>query len=520
MARSSNHVRLTAAALSTLALGAVALSSACDSNSNGGNGAGGTTGSGGSPSTAGSSATAGSETTAGSGASGGSDGTAGSGAGGSGAGSSDGGADTGGGGSGNGGADAGAGGNGGSGGGVSGTRVPGTDGYDCAPPSGSTPTLKATAVVTTGLSEPISLSHAPNDATKRLFVVERAGTVRIIKDGALVTKPFLDVKSKVVAGTANGDERGLLGMAFHPEYANNGLFYLHYSDKADPNDTGDSVIEEYKAASATADEADPSSGRVVLKVEQPDNSSNTFRNHKGGAIDFGSDGFLYISLGDGGGSNDTDPSHGTGNGQNLAVLLGKILRINPVKGASSAYTNPPGNLKDKMAAAAPEIWDYGLRNPFRTSFDGCTGDFYIADVGQNLWEEVNIEKAGDGNKNYGWNKMEASRCFQPMTGCDETGITKPLAEYDHQAGKSITGGAVYRGSAIPALRGAYLYADYQSNTIWSLVYDREKGTASKPVSLKQDINNVTSIVAIRNGADGELYFVSLMGGIYRLEAAQ
>jgi glucose/arabinose dehydrogenase len=402
--------------------------------------------------------------------------------------------------------------------GAGGKRVAGTDGYDCSPPTGTVPALQAKAVVTSGLSEPIYLTHAPNDAA-RLFVVERAGTVRIVKQGSLVTKPFLDIKSKVVAGTANGDERGLLGMAFHPSYATNGLFYVHYSDKADANNTGDTIIEEYKVSAASADEADPASARSILKVEQPDNSSAAFRNHKGGGINFGSDGFLYIGLGDGGGSGDTDTSHGTGNGQNLAKLLGKMLRINPAPSGGAPYSSPPGNLKDKMAAAAPEIWDYGLRNPFRSSFDGCTGDLYIGDVGQDKWEEVDIEKVGEGNKNYGWNKMEGTHCYQPASGCDQTGVTKPFVEYDHNTGKSMTGGAVYRGKSIPALRGAYVYADFQTNAIWSLVYDRSKNTVSTPVSLKQDLNNVTSVVAISTGADGELYLVSLMGGIYRIEAA-
>lgn len=511
MARHLNHVRLTVA-FSTIALAAIALNSACDSNSD--------TPSGGAANAAGSSASNG----AGSSAAGSSTATSGTGPGTSGA------ANTG----GTGGAIAGnnaggttsagsasggaSGGGSGGGGTVEGMRVPGTNGYDCSPPSGAVPALKATAVVTSGLAQPIFAAHAPNDDAGRLFVLERAGTIRIVKAGAVLTKPFLDIKSKVVAGTANGDERGLLGMAFHPNYATNGLFYVHYSDKADADNTGDTIIEEYKVGSASPDEADAASARLLLKVEQPDNSSAAFRNHKGGAIDFGADGFLYIGLGDGGGSGDKDASHGTGNGQDLSKLLGKMLRLDPTKSASAAYTIPAGNLKDKMAAAAPEIWDYGLRNPFRTSFDGCTGDLYIGDVGQDKWEEVDIEKAGDGNKNYGWNKTEGLHCYQPASGCDETGTTKPVAEYDHDAGKSITGGAVYRGHAIPSLRGTYLYADYQSNTIWSTVYDRAKGTASTPKSLKQDINNVTSIVAIRNGADGELYFVSLMGGLYRLEA--
>jgi glucose/arabinose dehydrogenase len=469
---------------------------------------GGAVTSGGSLATAGTSAVSG--TGAGAGAQTGGANGAGTGSGGAAAGSSSGA------GGGAGGGGAGAAGNAGAGS-VGGMRVPGTNGYDCSPASGAVPALKATAVVSSGLSEPIFLTHAPNDDTGRLFVLERAGSVRIIKAGALVTKPFLDIKSKVVAGAANGDERGLLGMAFHPDYASNGLFYVHYSDKADPNNTGDTLIEEYKVSASSPDEAEPTSGRLVLKVEQPDNSSAAFRNHKGGGINFGADGLLYIGLGDGGGSGDTDASHGTGNAQNVGVLLGKILRINPLKAANAAYSTPAGNLKDKLAAAAPEVWDYGLRNPFRSSFDGCTGDLYIGDVGQDKWEEVDVEQAGEGNKNYGWNKIEGTHCYQPASGCDETGVVKPQVEYDHNAGKSVIGGAVYRGKAIPSLRGTYLYADYQSNTIWSTVYDRDKGSVSTPVSLKQDINNVTSIVAIRNGADGELYFVSLMGGIYRLD---
>ena len=515
MRRTLNPARVTT--LASLVVLAVALNSACDggaSNTPGGAGSSGnssgaaSTSAGNPPVTSGG-ASAGSNATPGAGTSSSAGNAVNAGASSSGASS--------------GGAAAGGGGTGNAGGavtsGVGGKRVAGTDGYDCTPPSGTVPALQAKAVVASGLTEPIYLAHTPNEASGRLFVIERAGTVRIVKDGALVTKPFLDIKSKVVVGKANGDERGLLGMAFHPGYATNGLFYVYYSDKADANDTGDSIIEEYKVSAASPDEADAASARLVLKIEQPDNSSTAFRNHKGGAINFGSDGFLYMGFGDGGGSGDTDASHGTGNGQNLTVLLGKMLRINPEKSGAAAYSSPPGNLKDKMAAAAPEIWDYGLRNPFRSSFDGCTGDLYIGDVGQDKWEEVDIEKPGEGNKNYGWNTMEGTHCYKPASGCTETGITKPVVEYDHNTGKSMTGGAVYRGKSIPALRGAYIYADYQSNAIWSLVFDRDKGTVSTPVSLKQDLNNVTAIVAIRTGPDGELYLISLMGGLYRLQAA-
>jgi glucose/arabinose dehydrogenase len=196
------------------------------------------------------------------------------------------------------------------------------------------------------------------------------------------------------------------------------------------------------------------------------------------------------------------------------------LRIDPRANGEAAYSSPPGNLRDSMASAAPEIWDYGLRNPFRFTFDGCTGDLYIGDVGQNELEELDIEKAGDGHRNYGWNQTEGNACFEPSTDCDWTGITRPILDYDRDAGKSITGGAVYRGRAIPSLRGTYFYADYQDGRVWTVVYDRVSGTASAPVSRSQELNNVVHIVSITNGADGELYFVSLDGGVYQLRAAE
>lgn len=375
------------------------------------------------------------------------------------------------------------------------------------------------------------LTHPPGD--ERLFVVALGGDIRVVKANQLVATPFLSLGERVAVGGAQGDERGLLGMAFHPDYVRNGLFYVHYSDGKDANDTGDSIIEEYKVSS-NPDVADATSARLVLKVEQPTNGNAAFRNHKGGAINFGPDGYLYIGLGDGGGSNDSDTSHGTGNGQNVGSLLGKILRIDPVKSGDKAYAIPPGNLKDTMSAAAPEVWDYGLRNPFRASFDKCTGDLYIGDVGQNQWEEIDIEKAGEGHKDYGWNRMEGLHCFSPQApdtspaDCDKTGLTSPFVEVPDEQGTSITGGSVYRGKKIPALRGAYFYADYVSNKVWWTRYDRNAGTVSTPVSVTQELN-AKSIVAIENGVDGELYFVSLgtitgnrlgPGGVYKLENAE
>jgi len=395
-----------------------------------------------------------------------------------------------------------------SGGGV----VPGTAGYDCSPPSGTIPALQATAVGS-GLSGAMQVGYEPGTTANRLFVLTVTGTIEIVENGTKLGTPFLDFSAKV--GHANspgaaGDERGALGFAFHPDYATNGLFYVHYSDVN--SNTGDSILEEYKV-SADPNVADEATARLVKKVTQPSHGGATcgLCNHKGGAIVFGADGFLYWGLGDGGGSNDTD-----GNAQNLDVMLGKIHRINPVVSGSDPYTTPPGN----MAGGLPEIWDYGMRNPFRFTFDGCTGDLYIGDVGQDTHEEVDIEKKGEGNKNYGWNITEGLGCRGTTTGCDQTGITPPVLEYPRTDGKSVTGGAVYRGSAIPGLRGTYIYADYSDNKIWSIVYDRDAGTISAITSLTQDLNNVTKVVGIHNGPDGELYFSSVMSGVFKLEAAE
>lgn len=383
-------------------------------------------------------------------------------------------------------------------------QVPGTSSYDCTPSSGSVPELQATPVVTEGLDQPLYLTHEPSGDPGRLFVLERDGRVRIIEDGVLLEQPFLDFSSKV----AQGGEQGALGLAFAPDYADSGRFYLHYSD-SEAGSEGDSVFAEYRV-STDPNVADGESGRVVLVVPQPD-----MQNHKGGSIAFGRDGLLYLGLGDGGGGGDPDD-----NGQNVESLLGKILRIDPEPSGEDGYTIPSGNLWDTLPTAAPEIWDYGLRNPFRFSFDGCTGDLYIGDVGQNELEELDIERAGEGGKNYGWNTMEGKACYQPESGCEQEGLTLPALDYGRDDGQSITGGAVYRGSAIPGLRGTYFYADYQSNAVWTVAYDRDAGAASAPVSHTQELNNVAEIVAITNGADGELYFVSRQGGIFKLEAAQ
>jgi glucose/arabinose dehydrogenase len=383
-------------------------------------------------------------------------------------------------------------------------HLSGTDRYDCAPKEGDEPTLGLEAFLT-DLELPVFVTHAPNDST--LFVVELGGEIlKINSDRERQT--FLDLGDKVHVGDQGGDERGLLGLAFHPQYQENGLFYVHYS--AGPAyegelELGDSVIEEYHVT--TDGGVDLDSGRLVLSVPQPD------QNHKGGSLAFGLDGFLYIGLGDGGGSEDQ-----YGNGQNDQTLLASILRIDPLPSEDGAYTIPDGNLSDVRPGARGEIWDMGLRNPFRFNFDACTGDLYVGDVGQDQKEELNIELPLSGQKNYGWSAMEGSDCFHDD--CEPNGLTLPALEYDHEgAGASIIGGAVYRGHSLPSLRGAYFYADYVLNRVWSTRFDRATGTVENPVSRTQDLN-VTAVVAIQNDSDGELLFVSLeQGTIYKLIAS-
>jgi glucose/arabinose dehydrogenase len=309
------------------------------------------------------------------------------------------------------------------------------------------------------------------------------------------------------------DEMGLLGLAFHPDYADNGRFYVYYSTLVDGQHI--SRIAEYTALAADPDIADVATERVLLEIDQPED------NHNGGHLAFGSDNFLYIGMGDGGGADD---QHGaTGNGQNLSTLLGKMLRIDvdgEGAGPNDNYAIPAGNMTS--GGALPEIWSYGLRNPWRYSFDACTGDMYIADVGQNSFEEVDFEPAQLGGRNYGWRLMEAEECFNPDSGCNaaQQNLTLPVASYDRNAGQSITGGYVYRGSAIPALRGTYLYADFESARFFAL---RMQGgaVATPQADITDNINPGREIQGISSfGQDtaGNLYVVEYGGAIYRIDA--
>ena len=306
------------------------------------------------------------------------------------------------------------------------------------------PTLVLQRLVS-GLTSPVDFEF-PNDGTGRFFIIEQTGKIRIIQGGVLLSSPFLDITNLLEFG----GEKGLLGLAFHPLYAQNGRFFVNYTRRV--NGQLQTVIAEYHVSANDPNKADPT-GSIILVVDQP------FDNHNGGQLAFGSDTYLYIALGDGGSGGDP-----FGNGQNLATLLGKLLRIDIDSG--TPYVIPPDNPFVNDPPALGEIWAYGLRNPWRFSFDQVTHRLFAGDVGQDNYEEVDIINKGG---NYGWNIMEGRHCYPPpTTDCDKTGLTPPIAEYSHSEGQAIIGGYVYRGAAIPALRGKYVFGDYISGKIWGL----------------------------------------------------
>jgi glucose/arabinose dehydrogenase len=317
--------------------------------------------------------------------------------------------------------------------------------------------------------------------------------VRIVKDGKLQEQAFLDVSSLL---TSSGNEQGLLGIAFHPKYSENGLFFIDYTDKK-----GQPTLARYSVSKTNPDQADPASGKVLLSVPHP------FPNHNGGEIEFGPDGYLYWGLGDGGAA--ADPFD---NGQNVQTMLGAILRLDV---NADVYTIPPDNPFKNVQKARPELWAIGLRNPWRFSFDRKTGDLYIADVGQNLWEEIDFQPAGSkGGENYGWSVYEASMEFKTNKGVDKNTLVFPIAEYQHgDAGCSVTGGFVYRGKALPELDGTYLYGDYCSGWMWTLKRDGDKWKNTK------FMETGFAITSFGLDADGELYVMDRKsGGLYKLVA--
>ena len=362
------------------------------------------------------------------------------------------------------------------------------------PPLTGTPALQ---LVTSALTSPVFVTSPPGD-TLRLFVVEQGGRVRVLRRDTLLTTAFLDVRGKITAG----GERGLLSLAFHPQYASNRRFYVYFTDL-----NGDIRVVRYLVSSTDANVADSLSADTILAVAHPGQS-----NHNGGQLQFGPDGRLYAGLGDGGSAGDPDT-----NAQNRHRLLGKLLRLN-VDGATG-YTIPAGNPFATDTSAAPEIWALGLRNPWRFSFDRTRGDLYIADVGQGVAEEVDVQPAASaGGENYGWDVMEGTRCFPPSTStCNQAGLTLPLLEYDHPAGCSITGGYVYRGARVAALAGHYLYSDYCMHFVRSFQYSGSQAVNRRDWTAQLDPGgNVSSF-----GQDGrgELYIMTLGGSLYRIVQA-
>lgn len=338
--------------------------------------------------------------------------------------------------------------------------------------------------VATGLASPVLLTAPPGDA--RLFVVEQGGRIRVIDASGLKTRPFLDITDLV----SSGGERGLLGLAFSPDYATTGEFVVDYTDRS-----GNTRVERY-AVSADPDSADPGSARIVLSVQQP------FSNHNGGLVTFGPDGMLYIGLGDGGGAGDP-----RGNGQNPGTLLGTILRLDL---SSEPYAIPPDNPFSGVSSARGEIWAYGLRNPWRYSFDRVAGLLYIADVGQNQYEEVNVVGATTPGLNFGWNRMEGMHCYGTAS-CDTAGLSMPALEYDHGQGCSVTGGFVYRGSDLPGAAGLYFYSDYCSGWIRSFRYVAGQATERRDWGL-----DAGRVLSFGEDARGELYVLNAAGTVYRL----
>lgn len=339
------------------------------------------------------------------------------------------------------------------------------------------------------LDAPLHVVSPPSDP--RLFIVEQTGRIVVFEPGqGLRDTPFLDLSDRV---TCCG-EQGLLSLAFHPEYATNGFAFATFTDE------DGSVRVERFTVSSDPNVANPASAKVVIVVEHPN-----FGNHNGGLSLFGPDGMLYVGLGDGGGGG--DPS---GHGQNLGTLLGSLLRIDV--DSYEPYEIPPDNPFVGRAGAREEIWAYGLRNPWRFAFDSTSGELYIADVGQFLWEEVNRVPAGQGGQNYGWNVMEGAHCFNAGS-CSQAGLTLPIYEYDHDDGCSITGGHVYRGTAIPDVIGHYLFADFCEGWVRSLA----PGGANQQV-FEWDLGDLGKITSFGVDAFGELYIVTANGRVYRIES--
>lgn len=334
---------------------------------------------------------------------------------------------------------------------------------------------------------PVYLTSPGGDS--RLFVVEQAGRIRIVKDGKTVEEPFLDISERV----RSGGEQGLLSMAFHPEYKTNGQFFVNFTDRQ-----GDTRVERFRVSS-NPDRADESSSKLVIGIDQP------YSNHNGGLVMFGPDGMLYIGMGDGGSGG--DPHR---NGQNRTVLLGKILRLDVTRG--DPYSIPQGNPYAGGSAGRPEIWAIGMRNPWRFAFDRSAGLLYVADVGQNEYEEIDVEPMTRAGLNYGWNIMEADHCYRNDS-CDRGGLVLPKVTFDHSGGAcSVTGGFVYRGRAVPSLAGHYFYSDYCAGWIRSFRF--ANGAVSERTTW--NVPDLGHVVSFGEDASAELYILTESGRVMKI----
>ncbi|MBA4371034.1 MAG: glucose dehydrogenase [Coriobacteriaceae bacterium] len=328
-----------------------------------------------------------------------------------------------------------------------------------------------------GLDQPVFVTHA-GDGSGRLFVVEKTGRIRILRDGKVEPKPFLDISGQV----SDGSEQGLLGLAFSPTFEADGYFYVDYTDR-----DGDTVVARYHAAGDAADRSRP---KALLTIDQP------YANHNGGMIAFGPDGMLYVGMGDGGSAGDPQ-----GHAQNPKSLLGKLLRIDV-----------------SAAKPTPEVAALGLRNPWRFSFDRETGEVWIGDVGQGDWEEIDYMPAGDAQvTNFGWNRFEGSRAYRADSKQTE-GFEMPVAEYGHDLGRSVTGGYVYRGTELPVLDGMYLYADFVSGRVWGLRWPQPPRSSSPAPDVRQLADTDLLIASFGEDEAGVLYLCDLNGAVYRVEA--
>lgn len=370
--------------------------------------------------------------------------------------------------------------------------LPGCSGEDGpTPPPGDGPDpVRAVAVqeVVSGLRAPTFVTAPRGD--DRLFVAERSGRIRIARNGRVLDVPFLDIRSAVEDG---GNEQGLLGMAFDPDFEGTGRFYVDFTRQPD----GATRVVRYTVSDDDPDRADPASADTLLRVDQP------ARNHNGGMLAFGPDGMLYVALGDGGGAG--DPGE---NGQDSTTVLGSLVRLDPSAGPS--FT--PGDNPFRGREGNDLLWAYGLRNPWRFSFDQPSATLFVADVGQNEREEVNAASDGEAGINYGWDVMEGSACFEPAQGCDEAGLRLPVLDYTHGPGCSVTGGYVYRGSEIPAVVGRYFFSDFCAGFLRS--FRLEDGDLVDVVT--HDVRDLGSVTSFGTGGDGELYLVTAGGRLFRM----